>query len=191
MVHFAGAGKMFQGTMIPAAALHTQHTRQGVPQLTPGHTPARLRLRSRGTLRRSMLTRAAGILLALRAKVRILQTASFPLPGAPSPGRQGALPVKKQKPGTNVPGLGDATANQEVVSPLIAVVCAVDLNVSPFKVPAHSIASSSTNVKHKSKKAALCAAFLYDFARKAAQYVCRLPMDRAYNAMPMIDINIA
>lgn len=28
--------------------------------------------------------------------------------------------------------------------------------------------------------------FLYDFARKAAQYVCRLPMDRAYNAMPKL-----
>ena len=57
--------------------------------------------------------------------------------------------------------------------------------------PAHSIASFGTKVKHKSKKAALCAAFLYDFARKAAQYVCRLPMDKAYIAMTMTVANIA
>ena len=41
-----------------------------------GATPARLRLRSRGTTRRSMLTRAA-VPLALRAKGKPLRTASF------------------------------------------------------------------------------------------------------------------
>ena len=64
--------------------------------------------------------------------------------------RAGSFTGEKAKARHNVPGLGDATANQEVVSPLIAVVCAVDLNVSPFKVPAHSIALAGAKVKQKS-----------------------------------------
>ncbi len=109
-------------------------------------------------------------------------TAVASLPGAPSPGRQGAVPHKIAKARHTVPGLGDATANQEVVKPVdLGPVCSGCKHA--FTVPVHSIASSGTKVKRKSKKAAHSAAFLYDFARKAAQYVCRLPMDKAYNAM--------
>lgn len=84
-----------------------------------------------------MLTRAA-VPLALRAKGKLLPCAryakefrscgSVPAGGALA-GQAGVCPQKKQKAGTKVPALNDATANQEVVSPLIAVLCAVDVNL--------------------------------------------------------------
>ena len=202
MVHFPRAGKMFQRDRPPPLRCIRSTPGRACPDRSlrslAGHTPARHRLRSHGTLRRSMLTRAA-VPLALRAKGTLLPCAryakefrscgSVPAGGALA-GRAGWFPHKIAKARHNVPGLSDDAANQEVISPLIAVVCAAFVKHA-FNHPAHSIASSKQKVKHKSKKAALCAAFLYDFARKAAQYVCRLPMDKAYIAMTMIVNNIA
>lgn len=160
---------MFQGDMIPAAA--GGRCAPPAPGWAAAATPRPLQPwlpcgAAAGTMRRQTAPPGRRDRLGLRPKGSLLQTACFPLPGAPSPGRQGKRSWRIAKGRHNVPALGDATANQEVISPLISVMCAVDV-YSSIRIPTHSIASSGTNVKHKSKKAALCAAFLFYISCRA------------------------
>lgn len=132
MVHFPRAGKMFQRDRPPPLRCIRSTPGRACPDRSlrslAGHTPARHRLRSHGTLRRSMLTRAA-VPLALRAKGTLLPCAryakefrscgSVPAGGALA-GRAGLGALVQNKSGCTFPCSHFVTlhADQEVVSPL-------------------------------------------------------------------------
>ena len=127
MVHFAGGGKMFQRDRSPPLRCIRSTPGRACPDRSlrslAGHTPARLRLRSRGTLRRSLLTRAA-VPLALRAKGTLLPCAryakEFRSCGSVPAGQAGLGALVQNKSGCTFPCSHFVTlhADQEVVSPL-------------------------------------------------------------------------